>query len=563
MSVFGNRLNLVYQSLLFLLMSQVGCFAQVDLNEFVGGWSGEIENVNAFNFDVELNKSSDHKYGLTFHGVDSKAIIDLKKAGEYFLKGDYADQLSVTLDLRGDTIISFFKFGHHATHVSLSPNGPNKWTGQWNLLVEKDMDPTLYLSLEVNDFGNFQASLFFQTPVAHYLNGQKFSFNGESFTFQDSFSRIKFQGFPASDQIEFNLKFLNTSTDVLFKKQDYAEWRRGAPDGNPSQNYFEVHKHHLFKSLTEDVLSDTLEGTHGIIISRADSVLHEVYFDGFQTTSTHDTRSVTKSFAGAMTGIAIYDDLISDELQTIKPFYEKEYPDIDWSNKKDEINIHQLLTMSSGLDAIDFGLNRMSFANEGNFQAQHDWEGFILSAPMAYPPGSASNYGSASPHLIGGIIRGVLEENLEFYVHRKLFAPLEIQNYRIQIDKKGHPYFAGGWYLTPKDLLKFGQLYLNDGEWNGQQVISKEWIEKSMAKHEFLANTVDQNKYGYFLWHKTYKINGKSVDSIEARGAGGQYIFMVPDYDIVAVITSGNYFNGRAFQPERIFEEYILNAMIN
>ena len=111
-------------------------------------------------------------------------------------------------------------------------------------------------------------------------------------------------------------------------------------------------------------------------------------------------------------------------------------------------------------------------------------------------------------------------------------------------------------------MAKFGQLFLDGGTWRGKRVISESWVQESMAKHGRLEKAKDKNEYGYLWWHHTYKVGDRTIDSIEARGAGGQYIFVVPSLDLVAVITSGNYRNGRFRQPEEIMQRFILPAAI-
>jgi CubicO group peptidase (beta-lactamase class C family) len=117
--------------------------------------------------------------------------------------------------------------------------------------------------------------------------------------------------------------------------------------------------------------------------------------------------------------------------------------------------------------------------------------------------------------------------------------------------------------MTPRDMLKFGALYLNKGKWKGQQILSKNWIKNSWEKSKVLENTLDKNEYGYLWWHNTYQVNERSVESIEARGAGGQYILVLVELDTVVVITSGNYRNRKTQQPEIIFEKYILPYLEN
>ena len=157
-----------------------------------------------------------------------------------------------------------------------------------------------------------------------------------------------------------------------------------------------------------------------------------------------------------------------------------------------------------------------------------------------------------------------LEEPLERYMDEKLFAPLGITNYINQTDDtEARPYFGGGMLLTSRDLLKFGQLYLNRGEWNGKRVLPEKWVEASFKKHVQLQDTRDKNLYGYQWWHDTYTVNEKAISCIEARGAGGQFIFVIPDLDAVVVITSGNFRNRKGNQPRDILQKYILPALLN
>ena len=149
-------------------------------------------------------------------------------------------------------------------------------------------------------------------------------------------------------------------------------------------------------------------------------------------------------------------------------------------------------------------------------------------------------------------------------MHEKLFAPLGITNYINQTDdSKVTPYFGGGMLLTSRDLLKFGQLYQNKGKWKGQQIISEKWVEASFGKYLRLQDYNDKNLYGYLWWHDTYEVNGKAYEAIEARGAGGQFIFILPALESVVVITSGNFRNRKGNQPREILKRYIIPALVN
>ena len=182
---------------------------------------------------------------------------------------------------------------------------------------------------------------------------------------------------------------------------------------------------------------------------------------------------------------------------------------------------------------------------------------------MINSPNTKANYGSANPYLLGIAMDSLVSEPLELFMDVNLFQKLAISNYIIQSDLNGNPYFGGGMYLTPKDMLKFGELYLNEGKWNSKRILSKKWVENSFRNYRVLENTKDKNGYGYLWWNHSYQVNGKNIESIEARGAGGQYIFVIPSLKTVVVITSGNFRNGKTQQPETIFENHILPLLKN
>jgi len=218
--------------------------------------------------------------------------------------------------------------------------------------------------------------------------------------------------------------------------------------------------------------------------------------------------------------------------------------------------------MSSGIDAVDFGTDRESVASEDAYQQTENWPRTILEAPMLNEPGTHANYGSANACLAGAILDEAVSEPLQLFMDESLFRPLGITNYILQTDFAGSTYGAGGIFMTSRDMLKVGQLYLNGGTWNGQYVLSKSWIDESWHQHTTLDNSEKHEGYGYFWWQRTYTVNGKEILSHEARGAGGQYIFVIPELELVIAITSGNFRNGKFWQPEKIVEEYILPAVI-
>lgn len=546
---------------LFLGIITNCCTAQNSLESYLGGWSGTFAETDAFLFQIDLLKTKENAYYLDFHGRDSITKIKLENRGNQYY-GSFNDQLVIKMKLQDKEPIVFLQVGHHLCHVPFEKEDTELWRGEWNLLLAEGFNPTLYLSLDQEEDQTYNPSTFFKEPSLHYMQCGGFQIEDGNFHFVDIRSRIYFDGVLKDKEIKLSLKFLNESTILSMAPTPYDDWRIGQFD-QTILNTVITQETERFDALTKAIKNDTLERTHSVIIAQNDTIIYERYFDGFTKATPHDTRSVAKSFASALVGMAIEQHLLDSENQRIEPFYKDRYPSTDWSKDKDSITLHHLLTMSSGLDAIDFGLNRNSYANEGAYQNQPDWVKHILEAPMVLPVGKEGNYGSGSPQLLAPILQSVLEEPLEFYIHKSLFEPLGIINYRLQLTNQDSPYFGGGWYVTSNDLLKFGKLYLNEGNWNGGQLLTKEWVKKSLQNHVTLENSFDKNGYGYLFWHKTYVINGLEINSIECRGTGGQYVFLIPELETVVVITSGNYQNGKGFQPERIIQEFILKELLD
>ena len=539
------------------LLNLASCHAQTAIDNYVGGWAGTFEEKDPFQFDIRIVPSGE-RIVASFTGHESTTEIPLDVEDSKYLVGKIADQLTIRIDTASTPPIAFVQTGHHLSNIELNLTASGVWAGEWNLLIEGPFLPSMYLSLDKLDDGGYGASTFFKEPTYHYMWGQDFRYSKNDFEFRDIRSNIKFTGVLKDEQIDLALHFLDESAKIELSPLPYDQWQIG----QSSEIAAEESPPTLFSELVTNIRNDTLERTHAVVISQYGETILEEYFAGFTQHTPHDTRSLSKSFASAITGIAIDDQILGGEHLPIRNFLEDQYPEIAWEDGKAEITIHHLLTMSSGLDAIDFGLNRNSFANEGAFQSQEDWTEHILSAPMVYRPGGSANYGSGNPHLLSPVLSSAIGERLEFYMHKELFQPLSIKNYRIQTNNEDQPYFGGGWYLTPRDLQKFGQLYLNKGSWNGKEILSQQWVDKSFDKHDVLENTRDKNEYGYLFWHKTYDVKGKKIESIEARGSGGQYLFIIPEYEVVAVITSGNYRNGKGFQPEKIMERYILPELV-
>jgi CubicO group peptidase (beta-lactamase class C family) len=358
-----------------------------------------------------------------------------------------------------------------------------------------------------------------------------------------------------------------SDTDVSPRTGADAGYREHAPpdlgDGwetaNPSSEGMDVG---LIRDLVEAIIAQEMTLTHSVLVARRGKLVVEEYFYGFDRNTLHDMRSASKTVTSALIGLAIDRREISNAEAAALSFFPTYRQYANWDERKARITVHDLLTMSSGLDANDS--DPESVAAEWRYQdqtAQPDWTKFALDAPMIADPGSQIVYGGANPLILGGILQAVLEEPVEWFAHRYLFGPLGVHEYRFFHDPSGVLYGGGGMYMRPRDMAKFGQLYLDGGTWNDERLMSEGWVRQSLRKYGPIVNRWE-NEYGYLWWHSTTRVGDRTVESSEARGAGGQYIYVVPELEIVVVITSGNYRNGRYRQPEEIMERFILPAAI-
>jgi CubicO group peptidase (beta-lactamase class C family) len=324
----------------------------------------------------------------------------------------------------------------------------------------------------------------------------------------------------------------------------------------------EAYDKKLIMGMNEKIAQNKFKNISGIVVIKNGKLLIEEYFNEGRDTL-HDPRSVGKTFASAVMGIAIKEGYIKSEQQTLSEFYNlKNYQ--NYSPKKDSVTIKSLLTMSSVFDANDNDDN--SPGNENNMYALPNWVKFALdlkvdSSKQAY---KSWNYFTAGIVVVGDILNQKVPGGLDKYADTKLFKPLGITNYKWQYTPQHVANTAGGIRLRALDFAKFGQLYKNGGVWNGKQIIPKEWVQKSFTKQIALpADVVGPGNYGYLFWNKTYTIGDIAYETWYCTGNGGNKIFIFKDQPLVVVITATAYNEGYAHpQADKIMQQYILPAVL-
>ncbi|WP_285059722.1 serine hydrolase domain-containing protein [Pedobacter ginsengisoli] len=315
----------------------------------------------------------------------------------------------------------------------------------------------------------------------------------------------------------------------------------------------------MIKELKGNINEGLFKHISSIVVIKDGKLLVEEYFNGSDRDSLHDPRSVGKSFASTMTGIAIGDGYLKNEDQTLKEFYNlKSLP--DYSPEKENVSVGDLLSMNSAFNGDDDDGN--SPGNEENMYDQPDWVKFTLSLPASETAKSKWHYFTAGVILLGDILNKQIPGGLERYTDEKLFKPLAITNYKWAYTPQNLPNTAGSIQMNALDFAKYGQLYKNEGKWNGKQVIPKEWVRKTFTKHRLITGRTGEY-YGYLFWNKKYKVADKEYETFYCAGNGGNKIYIFKDQPLVIVVTATAYGAYYAHpQVDKMMENYILPAVL-
>jgi CubicO group peptidase (beta-lactamase class C family) len=277
---------------------------------------------------------------------------------------------------------------------------------------------------------------------------------------------------------------------------------------------------------------------HAVLIARHGKLVLEEYFHGEHRDKPHMTRSASKSMTAVLAGAVMQ---AGAPLKLSSPVYQVmnggSFP-ADLESQKRAMTLEHLLTMSSGFFCDD--TNDDAPGNEEtlwNQTAEPDFYRYTLKVPQATPPGEKSVYCSASPNLALGMVGRATGEFPIYSFDRLIAGPMKLGSYAWAMDPAGNPYGGGGAMFLPRGFLKFGQLMLNGGTWEGRRILSREFVDQASSRLYHLRNTY----YGYNWWGEEFPYKNRNVFSFSALGAGGQVITVVPELDLVVAFHAGNY----------------------
>ena len=313
--------------------------------------------------------------------------------------------------------------------------------------------------------------------------------------------------------------------------------------------------------LRADILRGKYPYIDGIVVAQNNETIIEEYFHRFDRDSIHDMRSSFKSIISLLAGIAVDQGLftVGQKAST----YLNEWKD----DSRADIKIKDLLEMRSGIACEEF------FDEGPNCESEmwdaDNWLTYNLSVPARHAPGTKWEYSSLEPDLVGVIIARASEMTLVEFAKKHLFDPLDIKDYSWYITPEGRGYGGGSFFMKPMDMLKIAKLVQNNGEWEGNRIVSEAWIKEStftevLVQMSFLGVAGTPNaksesaKYGYFWYRELLEYEDIKTEVLFASGNGGQYMMILEDYNAAIAFTGSNYGNWKAKLPFEILLKHII-----
>jgi CubicO group peptidase (beta-lactamase class C family) len=466
----------------------------------------------------------------------------------------------------------------YATPVSLEPAGPNRWRGE---VVPFDDSFTYYLPVTRRADGTYTAYL--RNPERNqgrFIPVSRVELKGDVV-------RLIGRGDGQADAVlaegrydEGVIRMPIQGTSFDFTKVDGDSSSPFYPRGKPGQRYRYAAPLALddgwpvatvedvgisrkgiesFVQMLIDMPMDSLSTSqiHSVLIARQGKLVLEEYFHGYHRDLPHDTRSAAKSWTAVLLGAAVEAGV---PLRLSTPVYRTMLaslpPDLD--PRKRTMTLENLISMTAGYDCAADSAR----GNEDVMQSQTaepDWYRYTLNVPMLTAPGDTIVYCSIEPNLAGGMLRKIAGEPLPEMFYRLVAHPLQMSNYHLFLSPTGEAYGGGGHHFLPRDFLKLAQLMVNNGRWNGRQIVSRDWARRSTSA---LRNLTKSQQYGW-LWNTVeYPYKGRQVHAFFAGGNGGQIFMGIPALDLVIGFTGGNYADPALFIPQRVFvPQFILPAV--
>lgn len=259
-----------------------------------------------------------------------------------------------------------------------------------------------------------------------------------------------------------------------------------------------------------------------LLVLRKGKLVYERYFHGSDKSHANNIHSASKSLISSLIGIAIREGFLEGVDQKISSVLS---PKFKFKGKRETLTVENLLRMSAGFSWTED-------ETEYDIEVTPNWVQAILDLPLQTKIGATFNYDTGLTHLLSALITESSKRDTCSFAEKYLFGPLNITVKHWGKDPQG--YYSGGYnlYLTPRDLMKLGMLFLQDGKWNGKEIVPADWVHRSTQNG--IPTDSSDYRYGYLWWLPTVKKHNVA----KMWGYGGQFVYIVPDLDLVVVTTA-------------------------
>jgi CubicO group peptidase (beta-lactamase class C family) len=486
-----------------------------------------------------------------------------------------------------------------ATPTTLRRTGANDWRGVARPLDERF---TLYLSIFRDDKKRIVAA--FRNPERNAIGGSSrylVTRNGNALRFSVKYDggeithdatllhspeRIRIQWEDLQNPIELSRRDPAAAAGFFPRAPGSPPYAYKRPpqigDGwlTASAGELGIDQAALERTVREIIASDPTEQPatliHSVLIAYRGRLVLEEYFFGYDRDTPHDLRSAGKTFSSVMLGSAMRDEVVLSPESRIYEVMKGLGPFANPDPRKHKITLAHLMTHSAGLACNDNDDNSPGNESRMDSQTQQpNWWKYTLDLPMAHEPGERYAYCSANINLVGGALTVGTETWLPELFERTVAKPLQFGSWHWNLMPNGEGYLGGGAFVRPRDLLKLGQAYLDGGTWNGRRIVDSDWVTRSTR----LVMPITPETTGYsaedfgnfygggadgLAWHQgNLDVGGRTVKGYSASGNGGQVLLVIPEYQLAAVFTGGNYRQGGVWGRwgQQIIGEKIIPAI--
>jgi CubicO group peptidase (beta-lactamase class C family) len=324
----------------------------------------------------------------------------------------------------------------------------------------------------------------------------------------------------------------------------------------------------LDKEIEDAFRAGELSGLHSVLIIKKGEILAEKHFPGEDlrwrvpignrepnARSLHDLLSITKSVVSLLYGIALSERLVPDLDDRLVAQFSK-YSNLTSDPERQNILIRHVLSMKMGIEWSEDLPYSDPRNGETSMEAAADRYRHVLECPLVDKPGERWTYNGGATAIIAGLIAKGSGVPVDVYARRKLFAPLGIEDFEWKIGRDKVPLAASGLRLNIHDLAKIGLLLVDNGAWQGEQLVPADWLDVSFAPYATLQNGL---RYGFHWWLSP---EGSPPDWIGGYGSGGQSLMVNRAHQLITVVFAGNYNQQDVWDlPAKIYRQFTASTI--